>query len=169
VCTRSRQIASPFGPKWHAVRTDFHKKSLNWSVLVFIRTSVIKSHRYIQVGFAQKKLSEPVQNSESEIHTLSGKETCRWNEMGILPALLWWAYRVRCCVGHTACVTVMGIPCALFWWAYRMHFCYWRKMCITVMGILCVISVTGILRALLWIRKLIATRLNLDERTGDFD
>jgi hypothetical protein len=38
-----------------------------------------------------------------------------------------------------------------------------------MMGTLCAILMTGILRALQWIRNLIATHLNLDERTGDFD
>jgi len=49
-----------------------------------------------------------------------------------------------------------------------MYFCYWDTVCITMMGTLCVTSMTAILRALLWILNLIATHLNLDERTEDY-
>jgi len=108
VRTRNRQIASPFGPKWHAVRTDFHEKSLNWSVLVFIRTSVIKSHRYIQVGFAQKSAVRA--RAKFRI-----RETYTQRKRRVGGTR--WAYCVPCCDGHTVCITVVGILRVLMWWA----------------------------------------------------
>lgn len=88
------------------------------------------------------------------VHCWDGHNVCI-NVMGILYVFMLFAWCVHFYDGHTVYITLVGIPYVFLLLAH----------CVTVMVILSYITMRGILRVLLWIRNLIATHLNLDERT----